>query len=76
MVTQEYLKLSQAAAYCGITKRTLRHWLEDGLKSAKVGGVVLVRKAWLDQYIKQYCRELGMDLDKVVDGVIREFRGR
>jgi excisionase family DNA binding protein len=49
---QGWLKIKQACMYCGISERTFRNWLKDGMRFSKLpSGTVLIKKEWIDEFI-------------------------
>lgn len=69
-----WLKVRAAAAYCGIGERTLRTWLkEDGLRSSRVRGAVLIKREWLDAFIEQHEIDRGNEVDRIVDETLKEM---
>jgi hypothetical protein len=66
-------KIKAAAMYAGIKERTMRGWLKQGLRHARVpSGTVLIRYRDIDDYLEQYC---GSDhqINRIVDDVVKEF---
>ena len=53
------MKVDQAAAYLGIAKWTLYHWVSErkkGLRFVKIGRVLRFRKIDLDKFLRLYLR--------------------
>ena len=72
---QGWFKAKSAAKYCGVGERTVRAWLkEDGLRSSRVRGTILIKREWLDEFIEQH--EVGRrnDLESIVDEIVRGFQ--
>lgn len=66
-------KIKAAAMYAGIKERTMRNWLKQGLRHARVpSGTILIRYRDIDDYLEQYC---GSDhqINRIVDDVVKEF---
>ncbi|MBA4397320.1 MAG: hypothetical protein C0394_08055 [Syntrophus sp. (in: bacteria)] len=66
-------KIKEAAKYAGIRERTMRGWLQKGLRHARMPtGTVLIRYRDIDDYLEQFC---GAEhrVDRIVDNVIKEF---
>lgn len=60
-----WLKVKSAAGYAGISERTLRSWLTQGLRHAKVNGSVLIKSEWIDHWIEKHeCTE--NEADRIV----------
>jgi excisionase family DNA binding protein len=70
-----WLKPKAAAAYCDIGERTLRKWLkEDGLRSSRIGGTILIKILWLDEFLSQREVKRNNELETIVDGVMRDLQ--
>jgi hypothetical protein len=70
-----YLPLSEAAAWAGVSERTLKRWISRGLPTFQAGPreKVLIRPADIDQFlIRQQAPK--PDLDTMVDEVLRSFQ--
>jgi len=66
-------KIKAAAMYAGIKERTMRNWLKQGLRHARIpSGTVLIRYRDIDDYLEQFC---GSDhqINRIVDDVVKEF---
>ena len=66
-------KIKAAAMYAGIKERTMRGWLKQGLRHARIpSGTVLIRYRDIDDYLEQFC---GSDhqINRIVDDVVKEF---
>jgi len=66
-------KIKAAAMYAGIKERTMRNWLKQGLRHARVpSGTILIRYRDIDDYLEQHC---GSDhqINRIVDDVVKEF---
>lgn len=70
-----WFKPKSAAAYAGIGERTLRTWLkEEGLRSSKVRGTVLIKQQWLDEFLEAHEQTNGDDqISQVVNEVIADL---
>ena len=47
--------------------------MQAGLKYSKVGGVVLIRREHLDEYLAGFTVGDGSDIDRLVDDVLEGF---
>lgn len=63
-----WLQPKRAAAYADVGERTMRRWLAAGLPHSRVGGVVLVKRAELDAWIRSHSS--GLDLDQLAGEVL------
>jgi len=64
-----WLKIKNAAEYADVSTNTLRTWLAKGLRHSRVGGVVLINKENLNQWIDSHAVDHGQ-LDEIVDEVM------
>jgi hypothetical protein len=73
--TRGYAKVKEAARYAGVSPRTLRKFLRQGLKHARLPtGTMLIRYGWIDEFLGGFKVETGQDrLDKLVEEVTREL---
>ena len=69
-----YCKVKKGANYAGVSVRTFRNWLKNGLKHSRMGSnSVLIKYEHIDDYIKQFefkCNEI----DDVVNSVMADMR--
>ena len=70
-----YGKVKEAARYAGVSPRTLRKFLRQGLKHVRLPtGTILIRYGWIDEFLERFEVEDGQDrVDKLVEEVTREF---
>jgi len=70
-----YGKIKAAAAYAGISERTLRgDWLKNGLKHARLpSGMILIKYEWLDAYLEPFTAKEDQ-VDKIVNQTMRDFK--
>ena len=69
-----WFRPKEAAEYCGVSERTLRHWLKcDGLQYSKLRGTVLINKDTLDSFLESFSvSENQHDIvERVVNDVIQ-----
>ena len=64
-----WLKAKPASKYAGVSERTLRTWLKEGLRYSKVRGSILIKVTWLDEYIEKF-EETSNDVDRIVTEVL------
>ena len=54
-MTSGWLKISKAAEYSGVSPRTIREWLKDGLRHSRPrGGAILISTKAIDEYLGRY----------------------
>jgi len=69
-----WLKPKSAAEYCDIGERTLRTWLkEEGLRSVRVRGSVLIKVEWMDEFLEKHESDPGLEVDRIVSDVCEEL---
>ena len=66
-------KIKEASRYAGIRERTMRNWLKQGLRHARIpSGTVLIRYRDIDDYLEQFC-DSEHQINRMVDDVVKEF---
>ena len=64
-------RVKQVAKYTNVSERTLRFWLKNGLKSSKIGGIVLVKFSDLDEFIEGF--QVKSSIDLIVGDLEKSF---
>ena len=75
IILDPYLSLVGLAAYSGLSVRKLRTHLGDvahPIPCYRVGGKILVRRSEFDAWIATYRQRGRVDVDRLVDEVVRE----
>ena len=67
---QGWLKIKEAAAYAGVSKRTFEDWLKQGLRYVKPGGNRLTKPEWIDDFLTGF-EVKPEQVDHIVDEVMR-----
>lgn len=49
-----WMRLKSAAAFCDVSPRTLRRWLQEGLRHSRISGVPYVSEQALDEFMKTH----------------------
>jgi hypothetical protein len=71
--TRGYAKVKKGAAYGGVSERTFRDWLKDGLPYFRLSsGTILVSYADIDAWLDRF-RVSGSQVDEIVDEVISQL---
>ena len=71
-----WAKVKEAACYAGVSPRTFRKWLKEGLKCARLPtGTVLVKLTWVDAYLEKYSDETNA-VNEIVDAAIKDFKNK
>jgi hypothetical protein len=71
--TKGWAKVKGAARYAGVSERTFRDWLKDGLSHSRLStGTILVAYASIDDYLASF--EVSRNqVDNIVDEVMQEL---
>ena len=69
---QGWGKVKQAAKYAGISERTLRSWLKNGLKHSRVP-TILIRYSDIDEWIDGFSVNNDDRVDRIVDDVCKDL---
>lgn len=71
---QGWCKIKKAAEFSGISERTMRDWLKDGLKHSRLpSGTVLIKFEWLDEYLEAFAAKVDQ-VDTIVNETMRDLR--
>ncbi|WAC07847.1 MAG: helix-turn-helix domain-containing protein [Thermodesulfobacteriota bacterium] len=71
-INPAWLRPKAAAAYCGVSERTLRKWLSEGLSYSRVHGVILIRVSELNDFIHNF-EVKENQVDRITAEVLRDF---
>ena len=72
--TRGWAKVKDAAKYAGVSERTLREWLKDGLRHTRLpSGTILIPYSWIDQYLMGF-QVSRNQVYEIVDEVMQEFK--
>lgn len=70
-----WLKVKEAAKYCGMSRRKIRSLLKEGLRHSRLQpGTVFIKKEWIDEYFEELeIQESEVDriVGEAVKGLIR-----
>lgn len=68
-----WANIKNAAKYADISERTLRTWLKEGLRHAKLPtGTIRIRYDALDAFLEQFADSQNQ-VDTMVDGLFQEL---
>jgi hypothetical protein len=71
--TRGYAKVKKGAAYGGVSERTFRDWLKDGLPHFRLSsGTILVAYSDIDAWLEGF-RVDGSRVDEIVDQVMSDL---
>ena len=63
-------KIKPAARYAGVSERTLRVWLKEGLRHVRLpSGTVLIKYDWLDQFLQPFEDATSKEVGRIVDSI-------
>ncbi len=62
-----WLSLKEVEAYTGAGKDAVRSWRDMGLKWARIGGLVRVKKSEVDAFLESYYDREMADIDAIVE---------
>ena len=69
-----WCKIKKASEYTGISERTIRGWLKDGLKHSRLpSGTVLIKYEWIDAYLESFAAKQDQ-VDKIVNETMKDFQ--
>ncbi|MBF0507723.1 MAG: excisionase family DNA-binding protein [Deltaproteobacteria bacterium] len=75
-MTKEWFRAKEAAAYSGVSSRTLRGWLAKGLRHSRVSrGTVLIKREWIDEYLGNFEHQTHR-VNEIVEDVLSKMTGR
>ena len=64
-----YCKIREAAEFSGVSVRTLRNWLKDGLRHSRLkSGRILISYAAIDEYLAAH-EETDNWVDRIADEI-------
>ena len=65
-----WAKIKGAAAYAGVSERTLRKWLKNGLRHARLpSGTVLIKYSWIDEYLEGFEDTHENEVNRIVESM-------
>ena len=71
--TRGWAKIKEVAKYAGVSVRTLRDWLKDGLRHSRLStGTILVSYAAIDEYLERF-EVSNNQVDDIVNKVMQEL---
>jgi excisionase family DNA binding protein len=71
---RSWAKVKEAAEYAGVSPRTLRDWLKNGLRHSRVSaGMILISYAAIDEYLAGFEVRTNQ-LNDVVDQILKEIQ--
>lgn len=70
---QGWTKVKDGARYAGISERSFRKWLKQGLRHVRLeSGTILIRYGWIDDFLKNF--EIQGDMiSKIVSEIEKEM---
>ena len=69
-----WTKIKKAAAYAGVSPRTLRDWIKQGLKHSRLpSGAILIQYSAVDQFLKGFEVKPGLhEINQIVDEIFEQ----
>ena len=74
-----WTKIKQAAKYAGVSERTVRDWLKNGLKHSRLtSGTVLIKYTSIDAYLERFevRDDQDLKLNEIANQIAREVLAR
>jgi predicted site-specific integrase-resolvase len=68
-----WFRIPQAAEYAGVSPRTLREWMREGLKYSRIHGIVLLKPEWIDEFVERFAGTSNR-ADEIAEGLMRKVR--
>ena len=69
-----WMKVTDAARYSGVSVRTFREWLKDGLRYCRLrSGTILLRPDWIDTFLERFEVCESDSVDQIVNDVVTEL---
>lgn len=70
-MSEGWAKIKQCAEYAGVSERTLRDWLKEGLEHSRLpSGMLLIRFSNIDSFLKQF--SVTGDRDRQINRIANE----
>ena len=70
---QGWAKIKVAAHYAGVSERTFRGWLKQGLHHVRMNtGTILVKYHWIDEYLEKFEVQRN-EVSRIVSEIEREM---
>ena len=69
-----WAKIKGAAEHAGVSVRTVRSWMRDGLRFARLqSGTVLFKYEWMDQFLENF-EVKENEVDRIVESAMRDLK--
>jgi len=62
-----WMRLAQAAEYVNVSPRTIRRWMDEGLKHSRIHGYPYISEKWLDEWMESHAAD---NVEKIVNEVM------
>jgi hypothetical protein len=71
---QGWKKVKQSAEYAGVSTRTFRPWLKEGLRHLRLpSGTILIKLDWIDQFLESFEHQENT-LDNLADNILKGLK--
>ena len=68
-----WTKIKGAARYSGISERSFRKWMQQGLRYVRMNtGMILIRYRWVDEYLEKF-EVTGNEIDEITEEICKEI---
>jgi hypothetical protein len=68
-----WTKVKGAARYAGVSERSFRKWLKDGLRHVIINtGTILIKYSWVDEFLENFEIQ-DNEVQRIVNEVEREM---
>jgi hypothetical protein len=68
-----WAKIKQASRYAGVSPRTFRGWLKQGLKHTRLpSGMILIKLTSIDEWLESFSVD-GDQVNQVVSDIFKEL---
>ena len=68
-----WAKIKQASEYAGVSPRTMRDWLKQGLPHSRLPtGTILIKLTWIDEWLESF--SVGENqVDRIVEEIFQDI---
>lgn len=68
-----WAKVKTIAERSDVSPRTVRTWLQDGLRHARIRGTILIKTDWLDDFLESHEAGNPKQVDNIVSEVCKDL---
>ena len=70
---KRYGKIKEASVYAGVSVNSIRKWLNQGLTSFRLGGMVLIKFTDIDAFIEHHAIILNNQDKQELNGILKDM---